>query len=108
MSAPFTEGFDAGYARALEVVEHGDHVGRMSPPEYFWRYEFKFDLREATRGEQEAIRVVFLAQKLDLLGFTERHTELVELVLGHTSQARRYVESGDFPYDELAAAPREP
>lgn len=46
---------------------------RMSPDEYFWHYDFRFDLRTATRGEQEAVRTVFLAQKIDLDGFTWKH-----------------------------------
>ncbi len=65
----------------------GEH--RMSPDEYFWNYEFRFDLREATRGEQQAVRTIFLAQRLDLDDFTERHIELVELVLGHPAIARQ-------------------
>lgn len=61
---------------------------RMTPDEYFWNYDFRFDLRDATRGEQDAVRVVFLAQKLELDGFTAKHIACVELVLGHASQAR--------------------
>jgi hypothetical protein len=87
MSTQFAEGFDTGYAHAIEKPL-ADVRGRMSPPEYFWSNALKFDLRDATRGEQEAVRVIFLAQKLDLLGFTERHIELLELVLGHHSHAR--------------------
>jgi hypothetical protein len=66
-------------------------VRRMSPDEYFWHYDFRFDLRDATRGEQEAVRVLFLAQKLELDGFTPKHVALVEMVLGHTSNARDMV-----------------
>jgi len=62
---------------------------RMGPDEYFWNIEFQFDLREAMRGEQEAVRVLFLAQRLDLDGFTLRHIELVELVLGRPAIARQ-------------------
>lgn len=87
-STTFEAGFDTGYACAIEKPL-ADIRGRMSPPEYFWNYEFKFDLREATRGEQEAVRVLFLAQKLDLDGFTARHIKLVELVLGHRSEASK-------------------
>jgi hypothetical protein len=61
----------------------------MSPDEYFWNYEFRFDLRDATRGEQEAVRTVFLAQKLELDDFTPRHVAIVEIVLGHPSAARQ-------------------
>lgn len=64
---------------------------RMSPDEYFWAYDFRFDLREATRGEQEAVRTLFLAQKIELDGFTAKHVALVELVLGHPSNARHVV-----------------
>lgn len=82
------DGFDDGYSRAVDVIERGQHTGRMAPPEYFWHYDFRFDLREATRGEQEAVRTLMLAQKLDLDGISERHVELVELILGHRSVAR--------------------
>lgn len=60
----------------------------MGPEEYFWHYDFRFDLRDATRGEQAAVRCVFLAQRLDLDGFTARHVEIVELVLGQPAHAR--------------------
>jgi hypothetical protein len=97
MSALFTEGFDAGYQRALDTAD--TRSARMAPPEYFWSYEFRFDLRDAMRGEQEAVRVVLLAQRLDLDAFTERHVEVVELVLGRKSEARQNVERGWIVYD---------
>lgn len=62
---------------------------RMSPDEYFWNYEFRFDLRDATRGEQEAVRTCFLAQRLELDDFTPKHVAIVELVLGRESEARQ-------------------
>lgn len=55
---------------------------RMRVNEYFWNYSFRFDLREATRGEQEAVRTCFLAQRLELDGCSDRHVEIVEMVLG--------------------------
>jgi hypothetical protein len=61
----------------------------MGPAEYFWHYDFRFDLRDATRGEQHAVRVLFLAQRLELDGLSERHVELVELVLGRRAVARQ-------------------
>jgi hypothetical protein len=64
-------------------------AGRMPLDEWFWSYEFRFDLRDATRGEQEAVRTIFLAQRLDLDGFTPRHVEIVELVLGQAAIARQ-------------------
>lgn len=85
MATRFEAGFDTGYAAA---VDRGSR-GRMAPPEYFWSYMFRFDLRDATRGEQEAVRTCFLAQRLDLDGFTERHVEIVELVLGRPAIARQ-------------------
>ena len=69
-----------------------DRIGtspRMGPDEYFWSYEFRFDLREATRSEQAAVRTVFLAQRLELDGFTPKHIACVELVLGRTAIARQ-------------------
>jgi hypothetical protein len=83
----FAAGFDTGYASAIKKPL-ADIRSRMSPPEYFWCNALKFDLREATRGEQEAVRVIFLAQKLDPCGFSKRHVELLELVLGHRAIAR--------------------
>lgn len=61
---------------------------RMGPDEYFWHYDFRFDLRDATRGEQQAVRVCFLAQKLDLDAMSEQHIEIVEIVLGKRAYAR--------------------
>jgi len=66
---------------------------RMGPEEYFWSYAFRFDLRDATRGEQAAVRVLFLAQRLELDGCTPRHVELVELVLGQRAIARQELEA---------------
>lgn len=103
----FAAGFDAGFSRAVEL-ERSDIDGRMSPPEYFWSYEFRFDLRGATRGEQEAVRTCLLAQKLDLDGFTWKHAAIVKLVLGHELEAERIVARGYVAYDEVAAASREP
>ena len=68
---------------------------RMGPDEYFWSYAFRFDLRDATRGEQEAVRTCFLAQRLELDGFTDRHIEIVELVLGRLAVARAEAERWD-------------
>jgi hypothetical protein len=76
-------------------------ANRMGPDEYFWNYEFRFDLRDATRGEQQAVRTCFLAQRLELNGYTPRHIEIVELVLGHESVARR---EDDGVYVERALA----
>jgi hypothetical protein len=102
VSTQFAEGFDTGYARAVESRLE-DVRGRLAPPEYYWAWQFKYDLRDATRGEQEAVRVLFLAQRLELVGFTERHVELVELVLGHESCAGRYARQGhpEFNYAEV-------
>lgn len=66
-------------------------AGRMGPDEYFWSYSFRFDLRDATRGEQQAVRTLFLAQRLELDGFSAKHVALVELVLGRPCEARRMV-----------------
>lgn len=63
-------------------------ANRMTPDEYFWNYDFRFDLRDATRGEQDAVRTVFLAQRLELDGFTEEHVAIVEMVLGQRANAR--------------------
>lgn len=111
MTTTFAAGYDLGYADALDRGT----TPRMSPAEYFWNYEFRFDLRDATRSEQEAIRVLFLAQKIALDGFTARHCELVELVLGSRKFgsafgciARQNVECGYIAYDSEVAAMREP
>lgn len=83
-------GFDDGYSVAVDAQKRaGGVTPRMFPSEYFWSYEFRFDLRDATRGEQEAVRTVFLAQRLELDGFTPKHVAIVELVLGHESHARQ-------------------
>lgn len=66
---------------------------RMTPDEYFWNYDFRFDLRDATRGEQDAVRVCFLAQKLPLDGMTQKHIDVVETVLGKRAEARDVVAS---------------
>lgn len=63
-------------------------MARMTSAEYFWHYDFRFDLRDATRGEQDAVRTVFLAQKLELDEFSPKHIAIVEMVLGHNSNAR--------------------
>jgi hypothetical protein len=84
----FSEGFDAGYAHAVDRLANGVST-RMAPPEYFWNYDFRFDLRDATRGEQEAVRTVFLAQRLELDGFTPEHVACVELVMGRPAIARQ-------------------
>ncbi len=62
---------------------------RMGPDEYFWHYDFRFDLRDATRGEQEAVRTACLAQRLELDGFSARHLEIVEMILGGEAHARQ-------------------
>lgn len=62
---------------------------RMSPDEYFWAYDFRFDLRDATRGEQEAVRTAFLAQRIELDGFTPKHIAVVEMILGRKAIARQ-------------------
>lgn len=84
---------------------------RMGPDEYFWSYEFRFDLRDATRSEQEAVRTVFLAQRLELDGFTPKHIEIVELVLGRDSEVMKfdglptfYKGGGDFGDDPASVA----
>lgn len=89
----FQDGFDEGYVCAVGRIERGDHAARMCVSEYFWAYSFRFDLRDATRGEQDAVRVCFLAQRLELDGFTDQHIAIVELVLGRKTAARHEFES---------------
>lgn len=62
---------------------------RMGPDEYFWAYEFRFDLRDATRAQQEEVRHRFAQAHLRLAGFTRRHIEIVEDVLGRKAIARQ-------------------
>lgn len=78
---------------------------RMSPDEYFWHYDFRFDLRSATRGEQDAVRTVFLAQRLELDGFTWKHAAIVKLVLGHRLEAETMVQRGYIDWDPEPLAP---
>jgi hypothetical protein len=85
---PYQAGYDDGFARAV-AIDKAERSSRMSPPEYFWNYEFRFDLRDATRSEQEAVRTLFLARRLELDGFTPAHVVLVELVLGREAIARQ-------------------
>ena len=94
----FAAGFDSGYVRALD--EGATRSGRLSVAEWFWAYDLRFDLREMTRGEQEAVRTLFFAQRLELDGFTQRHIELVELVLGHRAVARKAPDAAYFDFDD--------
>lgn len=76
-------------ARARKRDSVADNARTMGVEEYFWAYEFRFDLRDAPRAKQEEIRRRFVQAHLKLAGFTKRHIEIVEDVLGRKAIARQ-------------------
>jgi hypothetical protein len=52
---------------------------------YFWAYEYRHYLRDATRAQRIAVHAALLAARLPLDGESQRHLEIIESITGKKS-----------------------
>jgi hypothetical protein len=69
------------YKRLLAIDEEWKGSEHYMGLAYFWNYEYRFALRDATAGQRVRVHRKFLGAGLELDGFSAAHTAIVASVI---------------------------